>query len=403
MPPLNFALKVISPAFVAGAMEENEKTQYIDHGNPIFAIHRFIRKDGDGLRIPSLRGVLRFWFRAMNGQLPMAGLKTAEAEVFGDTERGQGIRIIPNGIENWRAEKITGDNSLGYLGYGPVANVPGGGSSSHHKNSAREAISPETIFKFKAIGHKSEHVEALKKCLLLLHLFGGIGSRSRRAWGSLAVIGDFIPKFEKNESSKDWFENALTKVWPGATKPSGQPNLPLFSAFFADSAIRISASRSNYREVMKEFYQQLKQTRLYDINNPAGSPPIAKADHDWEARDSAGNDVNDVPLRLAFGMPYSPASRRNHWGISYKGYYPDPNDPRKTKELDRLAFIFKSLSRPRSKALCGFSFFESRVLRQKKCRNRQRSYRQQKVFSRLESRGRVYELSELANHQFAMK
>lgn len=334
MAKLDFALKVVSPAFVAGAMEKNEQTQYADQqGKTIFAIHRFIEKDGDGLRIPSLRGVLRFWFRAMNGQLAVAGLKTAEAEMFGDTERGQGIRIIPNGIENWRAEKIAGDNSLGYLGYGPVANVPGGGSSSHHKNSTREAVMPETIFKFRAIGHRPEQIQALKKCLLLLHLFGGIGSRSRRAWGSLAVSGDFIPPLEPNEPIAAWFEKTLRKIWPERAKPSGQQKLPSFSAFFAESAVRLSAPRSNYKDVMQEFYQRFKQTRLYNINNPAASPPIAKTDHDWEARDSAGQDVLDVPQRLAFGMPYSPSSRKNHWSISYKGYSPKRNEP----PIDRRA------------------------------------------------------------------
>ncbi len=331
MPTLDFALRVISPAFIAGAMEEIEITRFTDqHGNPIFAKHRFIGKNGDGLRIPSLRGVLRFWFRAMKAQLTMLDLKTAEAEVFGDTERGQGIRLIPNGIENWRAEKVNGDNSLGYLGYGPVANVPGG-SSSHHRNSTREAILPGTIFNFRAIGNKLEHIEALKRCLLLLHLFGGIGSRSRRAWGSLAVIGDFLPSLKKDESILDWFKRTLLSLWPKDQNPFTKLDLPSFSAFSANTKICISKKEeswsftdTNYTKLMRQFFNQFKKIRHYQNEGSIG-----EADHGQEKLDFDNSRFTYLPKRIVFGMPFT-ASSRNNWGVKYKAF-------KDGKEVERRA------------------------------------------------------------------
>jgi len=337
MPTLNFSLQVISPAFVAGAMEKIDN----DGNKPK---QRLI--GDDGLRVLSLRGVLRFWFRAKEDGVKPKTVFEEEAKIFGDTERGQGVRlipIIPTGQRSWpptpigtAKELVSTGGAQAYLGYGPLNYVSKEkGVSSYNKSAYRDAIPEGTVFHFRAIG-STPQLDELKKCLLLLHLFGGVGSRSRRAWGSVAVIGNFVPALKKNESLKDWFERTLELVWPDQSKPSQKPHLPKFSAFFAESAIRISASRGSYKEVMEEFYRQFRATRLWRTGSYPRST-IAQKDHDWEMRDSTGSDVNDVPLRLAFGMPYFPKSREHNWEIKYFGYYPNPKNPGKLEEIDRRA------------------------------------------------------------------
>lgn len=339
MPTLDFALKVVSPAFVAGAMEKEEETEFTDrHGNRIIATHRLIAVDGDGLRIPSLRGVLRFWYRAMHGYL--SDLKVAEAKIFGDTERGQGLRLIPNGIENWRADKVTSsDYSLGYLGYGPMANITGG-SSSYHRNGRREAISPGTVFHFRAVG-ADQQIDAVKKCLLLLHLFGGVGSRSRRAWGSLAVNGDFIPHIGKTESIGEWYKNCLLSVWPENQHPfrTNQPtDLPSFSAFSRHSRICISQqswpySEKNYTKPMRQFFDAFRKIRHYQN---AGS--IGEADHNGEKSDFDNLTFSYIPRRIAFGMPFT-ASSRNNWGVKYKAFKDGKEVERRASPLFLKVFL----------------------------------------------------------------
>lgn len=60
------------------------------------------------LRPASIKGVMRFWWRAMNGNLPLDELKKQEGEIFGSMEKKSSFSIkIPkdNGIpENFKIE-----------------------------------------------------------------------------------------------------------------------------------------------------------------------------------------------------------------------------------------------------------------------------------------------------------
>jgi len=331
MPELNFSLKVVSPAFIAGGEEEIPRYR---KGKPV--IHRIIGPVGDGLRIPSLRGVLRFWFRAKNGHMSISQLKTAEGKVFGDTNIGQGIKIIPTSLDQWDPQIVTGSYPEVYMGYGPMNHVPGVGGTSHNTNAHRDAIPPNKMFHFRAIGNDVQ-VEELKRCLCLLHLFGGVGSRSRRGWGALAVMGDFMPPLKQGESVTKWFKDVLKDIWINSPKPSSIKQQPSFSTFYEKTEIRISQSPfSTYSEVINEFYQRFKKVRLYNIHRPHTSPALALNDHNWEVRDSAlTQDIHNVPLRLAFGMPYHPQSRRNNWDIEYFGYVGKPSNPGKFEKIDR--------------------------------------------------------------------
>lgn len=343
MAKLDFSLTVVSPAFVAGSMEKPAQTNLRDrHGN--IPPHRLIGMDGDGLRPPSLRGVLRFWFRAKSGFANTADLAEKEGEIFGDTVHGQGLRLIPFGQSEWKqplriggkGDFISGGSAKAYLGYGPLNYVSSDeGVSSHNKLNFRDAIPDGTIFHFRATG-SDRQIEELKKCLLLVHLFGGIGSRSRRAWGSLAISGaDIIPEWQRGTSVWEWFGNTLNGIWSHHERPSRKTGILNYSAFTAESQVRISNPYHNYSEVMNDFYRQFKRTRLYNRNDGASSPPIARSDHDLEFRDSPRSniDLTDVPRRLAFGMPYYPKSLRNRWEIEYRGFNTDPND----KGIDRRA------------------------------------------------------------------
>ena len=339
---LDFSLKIISPAFVAGTMEKEAHLM----GRSVK--HRLI--EHDGLRVPSLRGVLRFWFRAMEGIADTELLWKKESDIFGSTDSGQGLRIIPVGQTPWtplviggEKDKIRGGDPLAYLGYGPLNYVNKEvGVSSHNKSIFRDAIPEGTVFNFRAVG-KREQIDTLKNCLRLLHLFGGIGSRSRRAWGSLAVGSDIFAEFNAGDSVTDWFEKVLKQVWPNGL---GEKNhLPGYSAFSTHTQVRISHPLHTYLETFQEFHKQFKRTRIYDIFRPSNSPRIAFDDHELEAKDSKNRqNISGVPLRIAFGMPYHPQSQKNRWDIEYLGYSTSANGGK----LDRRAspLILKVLEGP---------------------------------------------------------
>jgi CRISPR type III-B/RAMP module RAMP protein Cmr1 len=329
-----FTLTLLTDAFLAGGAASDVVTPL--HHRGVKPRRRVVRMDGDGLRIPSLRGVLRFWFRAMQGDLGGAGLAELarrEALVFGSTDTGQGLRLVPVSQGNWQAKKVrvARGSPQAYLGYGPLNDVSADHEfSSHNKFAFRDAIPAATEFTFLALG--TEHaVRELKRTLILLHLFGGLGGRSRRGWGSVAVTGDGIPVFAAGQSLEAYVRHALSVVWPDESdRPSGRAVLPRFSAFCADTKIRgFHVAGARPEAVLEAFYSRFKATRLYNHNSPAQSPPTALSDHSLEAVDAepAKTSIASAPQRLAFGLPYSVTLGRaihRERSIEYEGRYRDP-------------------------------------------------------------------------------
>ena len=64
------------------------------------------------LRPPSIKGAMRFWWRAMNGHLPLDKLKEEESKIFGASNRKIGrSRVV---IKN---QDIPRDEKYEYLPY----------------------------------------------------------------------------------------------------------------------------------------------------------------------------------------------------------------------------------------------------------------------------------------------
>lgn len=340
METLHFSLKVISPAFIGGGM-----FGYDNIGNK--RIKHLLNHD-DPLRIPSLRGVLRFWFRTLYGNLSsnLDSLKALEGKIFGDTTQGQGLRLIPLGHENLKYGGVTVSQAskIGYLGYGPLLyfkdNQNNVSFTSHHANPKgirRDAVMPGAVFHFLANGNHDQ-IEGLKKCLILLHIFGGIGSRSRRGWGSLSVVhpADLMPKWE-NDVGK-WINQSLGTLWENGRETLRTISNPTFSAFSQNTVIAISKDSwdANDEEAFRQVLQKLANTML-NIRSCKNYGSIGQKDHDDEVRDFNSKTFRHVPKRLVFGMPYVVRSRDKLMGIKYLIEYPgsikNSNDDRRASPL----------------------------------------------------------------------
>lgn len=145
METITFQCRVITPMFLAGADGQTPE-----------------------LRAPSIKGAMRFWWRALNGHLPLEELKRREGKIFGDNG-GRScftIRII-NKNENQGQER-------------PVP----------HKGYTLSAIRPESTFEvLLSIQETPEfsfnHLVALFELTAIL---GGFGKRSRRAMGGVKIL-----------------------------------------------------------------------------------------------------------------------------------------------------------------------------------------------------------------------
>ncbi len=152
------------------------------------------------LRPPSIKGALRFWWRALHwgdclqhhagdAQGALKQLHSDEAELFGAAAKeeryGQGLcnvklkNVVTKGIEqSWPHNNDAGS---GFLGYGLDATQTG---DPHRKAIHQGRFTVCLILKPKIT---TEQINQLKNSLIIWGLLGGLGSRSRRGFGSVAI------------------------------------------------------------------------------------------------------------------------------------------------------------------------------------------------------------------------
>lgn len=114
------------------------------------------------LRPASIKGVLRFWWRAIHGNLSLKELHEKEGEIFGSTKRKSSftIRVVEN------------------LECGDFQYLP------HKSDSTKKAFSPNQTFQ---VIFSGQNLELIKDLFILSTTLGGFGQRSRRGFGSVAI------------------------------------------------------------------------------------------------------------------------------------------------------------------------------------------------------------------------
>lgn len=155
MQSITFECEVITPMFLAGA----------DGSTP-------------ELRPPSIKGALRFWWRALNGHLGQSELYKREGRIFGSTEHGRSKVII----------QITKD--MQWDGRSSAAPTP------HKPRFDKSAFRPGQRFEVKLGltqdvkfgGEDTFDIKALEKLFLLIATLGGIGGRVRRGFGAFNIV-----------------------------------------------------------------------------------------------------------------------------------------------------------------------------------------------------------------------
>lgn len=164
-----FEVEVLTPLVIAGA----------DNRNPDLR--------SEGLRPSSLRGVMRWWFRAAIGRLipSFAELKKIEGLVFRTTGHSSPLRVRTYWVSEAHLERA-------YL------------CMNDRDGLTRKGVPREQIQRL-SIGRPSKfcmHLEfperlasAVLGVLWLLSMYGGVGARSRRGFGSLALT----PKDEQTK------------------------------------------------------------------------------------------------------------------------------------------------------------------------------------------------------------
>jgi len=166
MKKMEFPCEVITPMFLYGA----------DKNCPEF-------------RAASIKGIMRYWWRAVQAESDIGKMKEKEDRIFGDSgNEGKSkfsVVVKSEGFEHDRQNMLphhTGDR-----------NCPLCGNDKCKKVVLAKAIKPQqkfqVIFRYRQLpsDFTEEHLKALFK---LTSILGGLGKRSRRGFGSFAVLSE---------------------------------------------------------------------------------------------------------------------------------------------------------------------------------------------------------------------
>lgn len=221
---LVFDCEVITPMFLSGADPKNVE-----------------------LRSASIKGALRFWWRALYGENDIASMRKKEAELFGNTEKRSKVKIsIKNeqfnfttglsGGKTYLVESSRGKFNLkivDYLAFGLCEY----NKELKDNKYIRSHIIPGSRFSLVIELNNCTQIEKnqIINSLSCLHYYGGIGARSRNGFGSISIkpndstiiltqfknFSGELKKFTSFSGYSKIFEIANTNKWEDALSDIG--------------------------------------------------------------------------------------------------------------------------------------------------------------------------------------
>lgn len=302
-------------------------------------------------RLPSFKGALRFWWRALAWDRikDVSRLRDEEAALFGSSDErvGQSKMLLrlkpvtptvlaPNHVSH--TQLMDGSQVVGlgarYLGYGvmeafdrtikdrdknPIRQVKGG-------QLTRSCISAPFTFTVNLLlkpSLKQEQKQEIERTLKVLGLLGGLGSKSRKGYGSLTLLSLTLNDKETwtppatAENAADAIRTILGPTQLFASRPgeSGQNELPEWTAFSAASRVVVLAAEDQGHtpltlldRIGREMVRYRSWGKDGEILREKGAPRVESErnftddhhlmDQDWKQRQAH-------PRRIVFGLPHN--------------------------------------------------------------------------------------------------
>ncbi len=307
MQELKVSLKTVTPLFLGGANQDEKaelRVAVLAPKVPNDFMGGANQDEKAELRAPSIKGALRFWYRAIDPDY-----RKHEEKIFGSTEHGQAgflLRVSEKEVKRRPAENAPWiRKNTAYLGYGPITRD----RKLKKPVATRPYIMPGSTFElllyFKPNVEKPERIK-VERALWALVTLGGLGSRSRKGFGSLMV--EWIPK-ESSESLTWQFEtraklsSAIEKFLKDETVPGGLPQHTCFSR--ASRCIVVHEAQTG-EDALEWLGQEMLSYRSFKSRENVYGQKRFQGDHDL-MRDyiAQGTTPPSPPLRAAFGLPHN--------------------------------------------------------------------------------------------------
>ena len=322
------------------------------------------------LRVPSFKGALRFWWRAL--AWPRCGgdlqaIRQEENALFGSAGGGQSrllMRLAPAahaqaiGQREVLTVSSTDRSAVGegarYLGYGVMEAFASRKKNTKAGQLTRACLRAPLDFTIRIRGRDLDPQElaSLKRALIALGTLGGMGAKGRKGYGSLVLRSLCVDEAEQWRPPRN---TAELRKEIGDLRGDGRSSaLPAFTAF-SDRArhVLLSGPGKEPVELLDLVGRELVRYRSWGRNGrilggAVDSEKNFKDDHDLMKRSMPGNSH---PRRIAFGLPHNYGSRKDQ--------QVGPFD----KELDRRASpLFIHIHQCGDQPVAVLSFLPARFL-----------------------------------------
>lgn len=265
------------------------------------------------LRLPSFKGVLRYWWRALawskyDGDL--AVINQEESELFGSAGGGQSrvsmrlesqttpeIRGVDEELQVPRMNQ--GGAGVRYLGYGVMA---------HTGRLTRACLDGGfnfTVLMRLAEGVSRDQLALLENAVMCVGVFGGLGAKSRKGYGSV-TIRSLTTGGETRTIPKSMAELGQTITDLHRGYASGSRRLPEYTALSQDARyLLVKSKKQDPLELLDLVGRELMWFRSWGRGGRLfgqESEKIFRDDHDLMK--SVG-EKKKHPKRIAFGLPHN--------------------------------------------------------------------------------------------------
>lgn len=246
------------------------------------------------LRPPSIKGALRFWYRAID-----SNFRKHEQRIFGSSDKGFGQSLFLLQIKKAKINKHKAIDMTGYdyLGYGVIG------------EKARYYIKPDSTFTLRLLFKPNatpDDINKVKRSLWAMTMFGGLGARSRKGFGSIIATStenmDDLPALcpentvELQESLQAFIKTHIKQ---------DNSKLPEHSCWSPEARCIIFGNNNLQSGVdsLKELQRVIFKYRSSQSKNCF---PWAIKDKDSLRKFAqTENSPNEPPKRSAFGLPHN--------------------------------------------------------------------------------------------------
>lgn len=277
-------------------------------------------KETAELRLPSLKGVLRYWWRALawsefGGDVNR--VHSEEAKLFGGSSKDTGqsravMRLVGSTagkqIDAGALLQVPGRNQavghgVRYLGFGAVA------ASGKLDRPCLAAPFDFTVH-IRLRNAAEEQLDMLRRALIVMGLVGGMGAKSRKGFGSLNLVSLKVDGVERWSAPIDvaGLQAALAEEL-GRSSRGGCPDWTAFSS--QSRCLLLSAGQVPPLELLDRVGREMVRYRSYgDRGTIFGSERVEAernfaSDHDLVLDAPKNERLRGHPERIAFGLPHN--------------------------------------------------------------------------------------------------